>query len=75
MEDIEKEIIQAIKDNNLYDYISNNYWKMSKEHLRDLILEITYMIYFDYEYSINGDKKLLSNHIVECLKENRDWEE
>lgn len=75
MGNIEKEIIQAIKDNHLYDYISNNYWKMSKEHLRDLILEITYMIYFDYEYSINEDKKVLSNHIVESLKENRDWEE
>lgn len=69
---MEQEIIQAIKEDKLYGYISNNYWKMSKEHLRDLILEITYMIYFDYEYSINEDKKVLSNHIVECLKENRD---
>lgn len=72
---MEQEIIQAIKDNNLYDYISNNYWKMSKEHLRDLILEIIYMFYFDYEYSIEGDRQLLNKHIVECLKENREWEE
>lgn len=72
---MEQEIIQAIKKGKLYDYISNNYWKMSKEHLRDLILEITYMIYFDYEYSIDVDRQLLNEHIVESLKENRDWEE
>lgn len=72
---MEQEIIQAIKKGKLYDYISNNYWKMSKEHLRDLILEIIYMIYFDYEYSIDVDRQLLNEHIVESLKENRDWEE
>ena len=72
---MEKEIIQAIKKGKLYDYIANNFYKMSKEHLRDLILEIIYMIYYDYEYSIDGDRQLLNEHIVECLKENREWEE
>lgn len=28
-----------------------------------------------YEYSIEGDRQLLNEHIVECLKENREWEE
>lgn len=72
---MEQEIIQAIKEDKLYDYVANNFYKMSKEHLRDLILEIIYMIYFDYEYSIEGDRQLLNEHIVECLKENREWEE
>ena len=72
---MEQEIIQAIKEDKLYDYVTNNFYKMSKEHLRDLILEIIYMIYFDYEYSIEGNRQLLNEHIVECLKENREWEE
>lgn len=72
---MEQEIIQAIKKGKLYDYIANNFYKISKEDLRDLILEIIYMIYFDYEYSIDGDRQLLNEHIVECLKENREWEE
>lgn len=39
--------IQAIKKGKLYDYIANNFYKISKEDLRDLILEIIYMIYYD----------------------------
>lgn len=72
---MEQEIIQAIKKGKLYDYIANNFYKISKEDLRDLILEIIYMIYYDYEYSIDTDRQLLNEHIVECLKENREWEE
>ena len=72
---MEQEIIQAIKKGKIYDYIANNFYKISKEDLRDLILEIIYMIYYDYEYSIDGDRQLLNEHIVECLKENREWEE
>lgn len=72
---MEQEIIQAIKKGKLYDYIANNFYKISKEDLRDLILEIIYMIYYDYEYSIDGNRQLLNKHIVECLKENREWEE
>lgn len=72
---MEQEIIQAIKEDKLYGYITNNFYKISKEDLRDLILEIIYMIYCDYEYSIDGDRQLLNEHIVECLKENREWEE
>lgn len=72
---MEQEIIQAIKKGKLYDYIANNFYKISKEDLRDLILEIIYMIYYNYEYSIDADRQLLNEHIVECLKENREWEE
>ena len=72
---MEQEIMQAIKEDKLYGYIANNFYKMSKEHLRDLILEIIYMIYYDYEYRIDVDRQLLNEHIVECLKKNREWEE
>ena len=72
---MKKEIIQAIKEDKLYDFIANNYYKISKEETRDLLLELIYMIYFDYEYCIEENKKTLNEHIIESLKENRDWEE
>lgn len=65
---MEKEIIQAIKDDRLYDYISINYCKISKRELRDLILEIYYILRCEIaDEDINGK-------IVDYLKENRDWE-
>lgn len=72
---MEKEIIQAIKEDRIYDFIANNYYRIDREISRDLLLELIYMIYFDYEYCIEGSKKTLNNHIIEALKENRDWEE
>lgn len=33
------EIMKAIEENRLYDYIANNYYKMSKEELKDVLLE------------------------------------
>lgn len=72
---MEKQIIQAIKEDRLYDFIANNYWKMSAEISRDLLMELTYMIYFDYEYCIEENRKTLNEYIIESLKQNRDWEE
>ena len=40
----EKEIIQAIKDDRLYDFIANHYWEIKPEILKDLIMEIYYML-------------------------------
>ena len=39
------EIIQAMKDNHLYDYVANNYYNFSKEELRDIILELDYLLF------------------------------
>lgn len=39
------ELKEAIKNNNVFDYVSNNYWKMNKEELRDIIKEYSYFIY------------------------------
>lgn len=33
------EIMKAIEENTIYDYVANNYWKMSKEELKDILLE------------------------------------
>lgn len=72
---MEEQIIQAIKEDKLYDFIANNYWRMSQEVLRDLLLEIIYMIYFDYEWCMLEENEKINKHILECLKENREWGE
>ena len=38
------EVIRAIESNELYGYIANNYWNMSKASLKDIILELVYAI-------------------------------
>lgn len=70
-----EEIIKAIRNDKLYDFIANNFYKMDKEQLRDIILELYYMIRYDYVYGNDNDEKILNENIVECLKENREWEE
>ena len=57
---MEKEILKACKENRLYDYIANNYWKMNVEELKDVCLEAI--------YTANNDKQ-----IEEHLKDR--WEE
>lgn len=37
------EVMKAIEENRLYDFIANNYWKMSKEELKDVILELAWV--------------------------------
>ena len=71
---MEQEILQAIKEDRLYDFIASNYWKIEKETLRDLILEIYYI--FKYETSLETREhfKGINKKIIESLKENRDWE-
>ena len=48
---MENEIIQAIKEDRLYDFIANHYWEIKPEMLKDLICRL------------NGTKILLrGNH-------------
>lgn len=39
------ELMESIENGGLYDYIANNYYKMSKEQLKEIILELDYAIY------------------------------
>ena len=72
---MEKEIIQAIKEDRLYDFIANHYWEIDREILKDLMLEIYYI--FRYETSLEIEEDFSETHekLIESLKENRDWEE
>ena len=54
MTDTEK-LFTAIKENNLYDYVASHYYEMSKEQLKDIILELSYVM---YEHKI-PDKEIL----------------
>lgn len=40
-----KELFESIKEDknhehHLYDYVANNYWKLSKDDLKDILLEV-----------------------------------
>lgn len=42
-----KDFIEVLKTNpnNAYDFICNNYYKMSKEELKDIVKELLYAVY------------------------------
>ena len=69
----EKEILQAIKDDRLYDFIANHYWEIKPEMLKDLIMEIYYMLRYEDVDNLSGEE--IREEIIERLKTNRDWEE
>lgn len=66
MED--KEILEGLKSGRPYDFIANNYWKMDKENLRDIILEI--LAQFDGKVYEGIIEELVKN-----LVEYKGWEE
>ena len=45
--DIMKEFIELLENNpdKAYDFISNNYYKMSKDELKDITKELLYAMY------------------------------
>ena len=40
-----KDIIKGIEENGVFEFIVNNYYKLSKEDLRDIAKELDYAIY------------------------------
>lgn len=72
---MEKEIIQAIKEDRLYDFIANNYWKMEKEVARDLLMEIYYVLRYETDVDLSSNMRETRENLIESLKQNRDWEE
>ena len=70
---MEQEILTAIKEDRLYDFVANNYYRISQETLRDLILEIYYILRYEQTEISHGED--LCARIVESLKENKEWEE
>ena len=60
------EVLQNNPD-HAYDFISQNYWKMSKDELRDIAKELLYGIYASAMFKVEQDK-LLEDVAIE-LKE------
>lgn len=55
-----KELYEAIENNELYDYVSNNYYLMEKHELAEIIKELSFAM---YQHGIKD------NVILEELKE------
>lgn len=55
-----KEFIEILKNNpnSAYDFVSNNYYKMSKEELRDIAKELLFAIYDNVVNTAEHDKIL-----------------
>lgn len=66
MED--NEIIEGLKSGRAYDFVANNYWKMDKEQLKDIILELLALL----------DDKVCEKNYIKELTENliiyKSWE-
>lgn len=43
----DEEILNAIQNNTIYDFVSNKYNQMTKEQLKNLLLEFIYSHYED----------------------------
>lgn len=71
--ELENKILQAIKDGELYGFIANHYYEISKEKLKDIILEMYFLITTEYKKEI--DEKELNDKLIEALKEFRNFGE
>ena len=58
----EKEIIQALQNNDINNYIDLNYWKLERDILSDLLKETIYLL-----------PKELYNELINNLIEYRDF--
>ena len=72
---MEKEITQAIKEDKLYDFIANHYWEIKPEILKDLILEIYYMLRYERLEETEESIEMFKENLIYSLMQNRDWEE
>ena len=70
MDKLQQEIIDAVKNDTLYDFIANNYWKLGSESMKQLILEIVYAV---ETHCDTIDKHNIKTQVVEELT--LQWEE
>lgn len=71
---MENEIVKAIKEDRLYDFIANHYREIDRAILRDLILEIYYILRYERVEDEEESIEMFLGDLVYYLKENRDWE-
>ena len=61
---MKKELLQALKECRLYDYIANNYWRLSKEELAFIGKELAFAVY----QVLKDDEKLVFNEMQENVE-------
>ncbi len=64
-----QELIQALKEGTLFDFIANNYHNASKWELKEIILAILSVLYDNYK----GDYEDIQKQTLTILKEERDF--
>ena len=64
--ELQNELLQAIKEDNLYDFICNNYYLLSKEELKDLAKELCAIVFQPYQ---DEENKAKGEVLVENLKD------
>ena len=42
---MKKQLLEAIKDDMVYDYVANNYWRLSKEELAYIAKELAFAVH------------------------------
>ena len=62
-----KELIKVLKNNpnNAYDYLTSNYYKMSKEELKDFAKELLYSV---YQNVLDSEHDKILNDVAEELE-------
>lgn len=63
-----KDIMEAIKNNNLYDYIAGNYWRIEDDTLIQLLKECIYLLQKEEDTQTN-------KQLIENLKDFQGWED
>ena len=64
--ELENKILQAIKDDELYGFIANHYYEISKEKIEDLIKTIDVN-----KYGARGIKRGVKKYISNLIKEEK----
>ena len=64
MEYDKKDLLAALKEGEGYDYIADHYWEMSKEDLKDVALELIWLIQDEM-----GDKVSAFDPAIDELKD------
>ena len=64
------DIIRALKNGNVFEFMANNWWEIEKEDLKDIAKELDYAIYEMVSYL---DYEKIQNNAIDNLMEV--WEE
>ena len=65
-------LLEKMKQEDLYDFVANNYWNMSKEELKEVTLSILGVVYDNMAHD-DDDWKAFEEKVQEEYKERNEW--